>query len=122
MIIGMQSRGDKTIVTARSLITQKVQTMIINTTIERIKEWRNGKVYKPIQSALSELTNGEREFLITGITPEEWTEHVATSKTLYCPKCKKNTLHEQTDSPVFEFAAECEECQTVWEMIKDWKK
>lgn len=32
--------------------------------------WKSGRAL--IQNAMPYLTNGEREFLITGITPDEW--------------------------------------------------
>jgi len=34
-----------------------------------IAEWKNGKL---IQDALPTLTTNQREFLLTGMTPEEW--------------------------------------------------
>lgn len=34
-----------------------------------LNEWRNGKL---IQEAFPMLSDNEREFIMTGITPEEW--------------------------------------------------
>ena len=45
--------------------------MMINTTQERYDEWC---MYKPcnIQDFFPELTADEREFILTGVTAEEW--------------------------------------------------
>ena len=40
-----------------------------NQFLDAFQKWQGGSL---IQDAFSWLTNGEREFLITGITPEEW--------------------------------------------------
>lgn len=56
-------------VTKTSLLTGNVSTMEINVTHEAIANWRNGEL---IQNAMPNLTADEREFLKTGITPEEW--------------------------------------------------
>ena len=37
----------------------------------------------------------------------------------YCPKCEGNTTHRWVeDDEMFEFAAECMNCNMVWEMEK----
>ena len=36
----------------------------------KYEDWRNG--FETIQSVFPELKPGEREFLISGTTPEEW--------------------------------------------------
>ena len=43
-------------------------------TEERLQEWRpgDGTVGKPIQQVFPDLTNSQREFLMTGIIDEEW--------------------------------------------------
>jgi hypothetical protein len=43
--------------------------MEINVTQEQLDVWQGGQL---IQKALPHLTPDEREFLMTGITPEEW--------------------------------------------------
>ena len=46
-------------------------TKEINVTREQLTRWRNGML---IQDAMPNLTPGEREFIKTGITDEEWAE------------------------------------------------
>lgn len=43
----------------------------INVTHQQMSRWQNGVL---IQHAMPELTADEREFIMTGITPEEWDE------------------------------------------------
>jgi len=45
------------------------RTKEINVTREQLTKWRNGML---IQDAMPHLTPGEREFIKTGITDEEW--------------------------------------------------
>ena len=52
-----------------SIITGASHTMDINVTLEQIAEWERGAL---IQDAMPHLSIGEREFIMTGITPEEW--------------------------------------------------
>jgi hypothetical protein len=43
--------------------------MDINVTLEQIAAWQGGEL---IQNAMPSLSADEREFIKTGITPEEW--------------------------------------------------
>jgi len=52
-----------------SPITNTVNEAEINITQEQLDRWHNGEV---IQRAAPHLTPDEREFLITGILPDEW--------------------------------------------------
>lgn len=54
-----------------SILTGKLHVMELDVTEEQEKEWRRGK---HIQDAMPNLSDEEREFLINGITPEEWAE------------------------------------------------
>jgi hypothetical protein len=56
----------------KSRITGKVHEMNLNINQEHLDRWNNGM---PIQQAMPHLSADEREFLMTGITPEEWREH-----------------------------------------------
>jgi hypothetical protein len=50
-----------------------INTMMIDMTedmIARYVRWSNGEGV--IQNLLPELSDNEREFILTGITPEEW--------------------------------------------------
>jgi hypothetical protein len=58
-------------ITRISSYSGKVYTFDINVTEEQIKRWRSGEL---IQNVMPELTAWEREFLITGMTQDEWDE------------------------------------------------
>jgi hypothetical protein len=64
---------NKTIITRRSPFTGKVHRMEIPLTPkeygERATLWQTGML---IQDAFPMLDAGQREFIKTGITPEEW--------------------------------------------------
>jgi hypothetical protein len=57
------------IITRTSLATNKVHSLDLPITEEQIAAWQNGAL---IQNAFPNLTPDQREFLKTGITPEEW--------------------------------------------------
>ena len=52
-----------------SQFTGKTNTMDLDVTPAQIEDWQSGTL---IQNAMPNLTVEEREFLITGTTPEEW--------------------------------------------------
>lgn len=52
-----------------SRLTGKTHTREINVTQEQIDAWRGGEY---IQKAMPHLSVNDREFLMTGLTPEEW--------------------------------------------------
>ena len=56
-------------VTMTSPITGKRHTQEIPVTEEQFDSWKNGEL---IQVAMPNLTVGQREFIKTGITEEEW--------------------------------------------------
>lgn len=59
-------------ITKVSSFTGKTHTMDLDITQEQLDDWKNtGKL---IQKAFPNLTDEEREFLLTGVTPEEWNE------------------------------------------------
>jgi hypothetical protein len=64
---------NKTIITRRSPFTQKVNTMEIPLSPSEFEKratlWQTGML---IQDAFPMLSADEREFIKTGITPEEW--------------------------------------------------
>jgi hypothetical protein len=55
-----------------SQLTGKRHTRDLDVTKEQIAKWKAGQL---IQDAMPQLKPDEREFLITGITKEEWDEH-----------------------------------------------
>lgn len=61
-------------VTRTSALSGKTRTQEIEVTIEQMTEWANGKL---IQVAMPNLTCSEREFIISGITDEEWESNVS---------------------------------------------
>ena len=52
-----------------SPLTGKRHTMQLDITIEQYNLWQSGEL---IQVSFPNLSKGEREFLKSGITPEEW--------------------------------------------------
>jgi len=64
------------IVQRRSILTQKVNTMNLNVTEEQLIRQKQGEI---VQDVFPELSADEREFLISGITPEEWSTHIESS-------------------------------------------
>ena len=60
--------------TKKSMVTGREHTMMLDTTQEKLDQWLKGKVDDYIQEYFSELTDTEREFILTGTTEEEWDE------------------------------------------------
>lgn len=56
-------------ITKRSPRTGRMNTRVINVTEEQIKDWQNGTL---IQNAMPNISDDDREFLMTGLTPEDW--------------------------------------------------
>jgi hypothetical protein len=56
-------------ITRRSMLTGKTHTREINVTPHEIERWKSGEL---IQDACVFCSDADREFLKTGITPEEW--------------------------------------------------
>lgn len=57
------------IIVRRSPWTGKEHVMDINVTPQQLEAWTNGKY---IQDAMPNLTASEREFILTGYSPEDW--------------------------------------------------
>lgn len=60
-------------ITRRSVISGKKTTMDINITQEQLEDWTNHPEKLMIE-ALPHLSSDERDFLLTGITPEDCDE------------------------------------------------
>lgn len=58
-------------ITRTSPFTGKVHTREINVSERQLKRWQDGDL---IQNAMPNLSADEREFIKTGITPDEWEE------------------------------------------------
>lgn len=59
------------LITRQSPWSGKVHTLDLSITDEQVARWMQGEL---IQNAMSNLTDGQREFFMTGITKEEWEE------------------------------------------------
>lgn len=59
-------------ITRKSMLTGKSHTMEIPISEKQLEEWMKGETM--IQDAFPNLSAGEREFLLTGIHPDEWKE------------------------------------------------
>jgi len=56
-------------ITKKSGLTGNTSVREIAVTMAQLEAWRGGEL---IQWVMPELSNDDREFLMTGITPEEW--------------------------------------------------
>ena len=56
-------------ISKRSMLTGDEHTMDLNVTPRQIKAWQEGTL---IQNAMPNLTSVQREFIMTGITKDEW--------------------------------------------------
>ena len=57
----------------KSIISGNVNVMDIDVTPAQIDAWVQGML---VQSAMPDLSADEREFIMTGITPNEWGEEM----------------------------------------------
>lgn len=64
-------RSPTLLITRQSLISGITRTLEIPLTTEQLESWQSG-IY--IQDAMPELEPVQREFLMTGITADEWNE------------------------------------------------
>ena len=56
-------------ITRTSRLTGKTSVMYLDITKEQLFSWVDGEL---VQNAMPQLSAEEREFLVTGITPDEW--------------------------------------------------
>lgn len=59
-------------ITRKSIVSGKERTLDIDITEDQLKRWENGEGL--IQNIMPDITPDEREFIITGITNDEWDE------------------------------------------------
>lgn len=57
------------IITRTSPLNGKTESVEIDVTEEQIKSWKDGAL---IQDAMPHLSQSDREFIMTGITDEQW--------------------------------------------------
>ena len=61
---------NKVLVHKKSMVSGRVNSMLLPTTQGKIEYWvESGKL---IQDVMPDLNDNQREFLMSGITPEEW--------------------------------------------------
>jgi len=77
MIRHSRHHTGKTLVINTSMITGKDSSMVLaidySEFVSSLTVWREGAL---IQLAFPLLNNNEREFISTGVTPEEWKKHI----------------------------------------------
>jgi len=61
-------------ITRTSPFSGKTNTMELPVTDDQMRRFCNGNGY--IQDIFPDLSAGQREFILTGITDEEWAEHI----------------------------------------------
>ena len=59
-------------ITKVSILSKIERSIDLDVTAEEIKAWKAGML---IQDAMPRLTTDEREFMMTGITAQEWEKH-----------------------------------------------
>lgn len=59
------------LITKVSMFSGVAHTLDIPVTQEQLDDWREGTL---IQNAMPNLSPDDREFLMTGMTPDEWEE------------------------------------------------
>jgi hypothetical protein len=60
------------IITKVSMLSKIERSLDLDVTTEEMEAWKSGML---IQDAMPRLTTDEREFMMTGITAEEWEKH-----------------------------------------------
>jgi hypothetical protein len=65
-------RGKTMIITKVSMLSKIERSLDLDVTAEEMEAWKSGML---IQDAMPRLTTDEREFMMTGITAEEWEKH-----------------------------------------------
>lgn len=62
------------IIRKKSMVSGKVHEMDLPITHEQFQEWFYNPKRRMVQDIFPHLSNEEREFLMTGITPTEWAQ------------------------------------------------
>lgn len=58
------------LITRKSILSGKVRTLDIPVTKEQLETWENS--FKLIQEVMPHISPEEREFIMTGVTSDEW--------------------------------------------------
>lgn len=62
------------VIRRRSILDKKVYEMDLDITADQVKRFVEGKEH--VQNIFPNLSAGEREFILNGITPEEWDKQI----------------------------------------------
>ena len=62
------------IIRRANIFTGRVRELELDVTQEQIERWQNGEL---IQNVMPHLSVDEREFLISGMLPEEWDAYIS---------------------------------------------
>ncbi len=60
-------------ITRTSMFSGQVHTMDLPITLQQLVRYENGAL---VQDAFPDLNGSEREFIMTGVTPEEWHKYM----------------------------------------------
>jgi hypothetical protein len=77
------------LITKRSSLTGNSHSREINVTQAQLDSWASGMF---IQNAMPNLSTDDREFLMTGVTPEEWDKYIKNDEEydindIVCDEC-----------------------------------
>lgn len=72
-------------ITRISMITGITRTKEIDVTPEQLKRWNEGKG-ELIQKAMPNITDDERDFILTGTTEDEWEKAFEDDERIDCSK------------------------------------
>jgi hypothetical protein len=77
------------LITKRSSLTGNSHSREINVTQAQLDSWASGMF---IQNAMPNLSTDDREFLMTGVTPEEWDKYIKNDEDydindIVCDEC-----------------------------------
>ena len=59
-------------VTRRSPVTGQTNTLEVNVTEQQMQEFQSGGRQRLVQEIFCDASASEREFILTGYTPEDW--------------------------------------------------
>jgi hypothetical protein len=65
------------LITRCSLLTGRIHEREIDVTEEQLAAWKGGRM---IQDVMPLLSAEDREYLISGATPQEWAEHFGSEE------------------------------------------
>jgi hypothetical protein len=68
------------LVTKKSPISGKTHAIELPITQDQYQEWFLSNDRRMIQEVFPDLSDEQREFLLTGITPEEWAKFIEDEK------------------------------------------